>query len=66
MLMIKEDSKIAIKKGSKVTIKAGPLKGMTGVVNSVPRPGRFIVHIAFIAAGASVEIDAANLTLTSH
>ena len=65
VLLIKEFSKVAIEKGSKVTIKAGPLKGVAGIVNAAPRLGRFIVHIDFITFGANVETDASNLRMNS-
>jgi transcription antitermination factor NusG len=63
VLMMKVKSKAAIKLGSKVTIKAGPLKGIAGVVHGAASLGRFVVHIDFIPAGAKVEIEAANLRM---
>jgi transcription antitermination factor NusG len=65
MLMMKVRSKAAIRLGSKVTIKAGPLKGITGVVHGAAHLGRFVVHIDFITAGARVEIEVANLRMNS-
>lgn len=47
--------------GQTVRISAGPLLGMTGIIESRPGPYRFIVAVNFIGQGVSVEVEARAL-----
>jgi len=55
-----------IKEGNRVTIRSGPLKGITGVVQRTAGKCRFVVHIDFLQTGAAVEIDEPDLELISE
>lgn len=54
---------LQIRRGSPVTIRLGPLKGMTGLVLRGVGRCRFVVKIDFLQAGAAVEINEADLEL---
>jgi transcription antitermination factor NusG len=47
--------------GRPVRIIAGPLMGLTGVIESRPGPCRFIVAVDFIGQGVSVQVDARSI-----
>ena len=47
--------------GRPVRIVAGPLMGMTGIIESRPGPCRFIVAVDFIGQGVSVDLDARSI-----
>jgi transcription antitermination factor NusG len=52
---------LKITAGSKVTIRTGPLKNITGSVVRQSGRCKFVVEIDFLQAGAAVEIDEADL-----
>lgn len=54
---------LQIKEGSVVTIRKGPLKGITGLVQRTAGRCRFVVRIDFLQTGASVHLDEADLEL---
>ena len=48
-------------RGSPVTVRSGPLAGMSGVVEKVATGFRFVVMVDFIGRGLSVTVDGAML-----
>jgi len=54
-----------VHEGSRVTLRTGPLKGITGVVIRSSGRCRFVVRIDFLQAGAAVEVNEADLDLFS-
>jgi transcription antitermination factor NusG len=48
---------LKLKEGSYATIRSGPLKGITGIVERSAGQCRFIVRIGFLQAGAGVVVD---------
>jgi len=55
---------LKVQEGSKVTLRAGPLKGITGIVLRNSGRCRFMVKIDFLQIGAAVEVNEADLELT--
>jgi transcription antitermination factor NusG len=55
-----------IRQGSLVTVRSGSLKGIRGIVQRSAGRCRFVVLIDFLQAGASVEIDEADLELSAE
>jgi transcription antitermination factor NusG len=53
-----------ITEGSHVTIKRGPLRGFTGVVQPFTRSGQFVIRVDCLPKCATVEVDVAILRLT--
>lgn len=47
--------------GRPVRLVAGPLMGLTGIIESRPGPCRFVVAVDFIGQGVSVEVDARSI-----
>jgi transcriptional antiterminator RfaH len=54
---------LRIEHGATVTIRSGPLKGITGVVLRDAGKCRFVVQIDFLQTGAEVELNDADLEL---
>jgi transcriptional antiterminator RfaH len=46
-----------LRQGARVEVRAGPLKGVQGVIDRVAAPGRLVLQVTMLGKGASLEID---------
>jgi len=53
-----------LKKGLRVTIKSGPLRGLQGLIEDRTRRHRLILQIEALGQAVSLEVDASNVEVT--
>jgi transcription antitermination factor NusG len=50
-------------KGTRVEVRAGPLRGLQGIIEDGTTAGRMVLQVDMLGTGAIVQIDAALLDL---